>query len=142
MDLKNYYEDKQFTIPAAFTALNGAFETYLLTASVSLEGEEGKANLLRVLEVLRSNGAQPVVTTVDGESVKFSVEQSWVYGERGANIQVSARSPKADAVADIEKLFENVKTVDGSKDLFVSVEFVGTIGNLVAAEKDETSSAS
>lgn len=138
----DYAKDKQYTIPAAFTAMNGAFETYVLTAGVSLEGEEGQADLLRVLEVLRSNGAQPVVTTVEGNTVKFSIEQSWAYGYRGADrrAQVSARAPKADACADIEAIFGEVKAVDGETKLFDSVEFVGTMGNLVAAE-DETSSS-
>ena len=136
----DYAKDKQYTIPAAFTAMNGAFETYVLTAGVSLEGEAGKANLLRVLEVLRSNGAQPVITTVEGKTVKFSIEQSWAYGRRGANIQVSARAPKADACADIEAIFGDIKAVDGVTKLFTSVEFVGAMGNLVKVE-DETSSS-
>lgn len=136
----DYAKDKQYIIPAAFTALNGAFETYVLTAGVSLEGEEGQADLLRVLEVLRSNGAQPVVTTVEGNTVKFSIEQSWAYGFRGAPKQVSDRDPVADACADIEAIFGEVKAVDGKTKLFDSVEFVGTMGNLVKA-KDETSSS-
>ena len=136
----DYAKDKLYTITAAFTAMNGAFETYVLTAGVSLEGEEGQADLLRVLEVLRSNGAQPVVTTVEGKTVKFSIEQSWAYGKRGGNVQVSARAPKADACADIEAIFGDVKAVDGTTKLFDSVEFVGTMGNLVKAE-DETSSS-
>jgi len=137
----DYAKDKQYIIPAAFTAMNGAFETYKLTAGVSLEGEEGQADLLRVLEVLRSSGAQPVVTTVEGNTVKFSIEQSWAYGRRGANIQVSERTPKADACADIEDIFGEVKAVDGETKLFDSVEFVGAMGNLVAAESDESSSS-
>ena len=32
----NYAEDKQYTIPAAFTAMNGAAQTFELTASVDL----------------------------------------------------------------------------------------------------------
>lgn len=139
--MTNYAEDKLYTIPAAFTALNGAIETYKLTAGVSLEGEEGQADLLRVLEVLRSSGAQPVITTVEGNTVKFSIEQSWAYGRRGGNVQVSERTPKADACADIEDMFGEIKACDGETKLFDSVEFVGTMGNLVAAEADETSSS-
>ena len=52
----DYAKDKLYTIPAAFTAMNGAFETYVLTAGVSLEGEEGQADLLRVLEQYKKAG--------------------------------------------------------------------------------------
>ena len=128
------------TVPSAFTAMNGAFETYLFTAGVELEGEEAKEDLRKVLDVLRSNGAQPVVTTVEGKTVKFSIEQSWAYGRRGAGIQVSERAPKADACADIEAIFGDVKAADGETKLFDSVEFIGTIGNLVAEESDSSSS--
>lgn len=151
----DYAKDKQYTIPAAFTALNGCAETYKLTAGVDLvvepeydeDGEmtnadavkEAQANLLRVLEVLRSNGAQPIITKVDGKEVEFTVEQSWVWGLRGGNVQVSARKPKADAELDIEEIFGEIKAVDGETKLFGSVEFVAAVGNLVKAEDDEES---
>lgn len=126
----NYTKDKLFTIPAAFTALNGAAQTFKLTAAVALEGEEGQADLLRVLEVLRSAGAQPIITEVAGDVVTFTVEQVHVYGEAG-DVQVSTKDLAGEAKTRIEKLFANVKTVAGDKDLFKSVEVVSTIGALV-----------
>ena len=151
----DYAKDKQYTIPAAFTALNGAAETYKLTAGVDLAVEpeydengemtnadavkEAQANLLRVLEVLRSNGAQPIITKVEGKDVEFTVEQSWVWGLRGGNVQVSARAPKADAETDIEEIFGEIKAVDGETKLFGSVAFVAAMGNLVKEEDDEES---
>lgn len=139
--MTNYAEDKRYTIPTAFTALEGAAETYKLTAGVTLEGDDAQADLLRVLEVLRSNGAQPIITKVEGNTVTFTIEQNWAYGRRGGNIQVSARTPKADACADIEDIFGEVKACDGETKLFDSVEFVGVVGNLVAAETDGSSSS-
>ena len=148
----DYAKDKQYTIPAAFTALNGSAQTFTLTASVALvadadasdeEKATAQANLLRVLEVLRSNGAQPIITKVDGTEVTFTLEQSWVYGLRApAQPQVSARKLEEEAIADIEKLFKNVKDVDGEKDLFASVTVDSTIGALEEDKAESESSAS
>lgn len=134
----DYAEDKRFEIPAAFTALNGAAQTFELEAGVSLEGEEGQRDLLRVLEVLRSNGAQPIITKVEGAKVTFTVEQTWVYGVRG-NMQVSARkggenefaSLEEGAKHDIEKIFGEIKAVDGKTKLFKDAKVVATMGALV-----------
>lgn len=127
----NYANDKLFTIPAAFTALNGAAQTFKLTAAVTLAGEEGQADLLRVLEVLRSAGAQPIITEVADKTVTFTVEQVHAYGEAG-DVQVSSKDLVGEAKTRIEKLFKNVKTVaDDTTDLFESVEVVSTIGALV-----------
>lgn len=158
----DYAEDKRFEIPAAFTALNGAAQTFELVANVALaytaaddseaeliKAEVAQRNLLRVLEVLRSNGAQPIVTSVAGDKVTFTVEQTWVYGVRG-DMQVSARkdgkdefaSLEAGAKADIAAIFGNVKTVEydaekkvfkSSKtvNLFKSADVKSTIGALV-----------
>ena len=148
----DYAKDKQYTIPAAFTALNGSAQTFTLTASVALvadadasdeEKATAQANLLRVLEVLRSNGAQPIITKVDGTEVTFTLEQSWVYGLRApAQPQVSARKLEEEAIADIETLFKNVKDVDGEKDLFASVTVDSTIGALEEDKAESESSAS
>lgn len=128
----NYAEDKQYTIPAAFTAMNGAAQTFELTAGVTLAGEAGQADLLRVLEILRSNGAQPIITKVAGTKVTFTVEQAWCYGRRGANIQVSERDLDDEALDDIEAIFGDAKAVDGATKLFASVTLVDTIGALEA----------
>ena len=148
----DYAKDKQYTIPAAFTALNGSAQTFTLTAGVSLvadadasdeEKAEAQANLLRVLEVLRSNGAQPIITKVEGSDVTFTVEQSWVYGKRAPEqVQVSARALEADAIADIEAIFGDVKAVDGETKLFASVTVDSTIGALEEDKADSESSAS
>ena len=148
----DYAKDKQYIIPAAFTALNGSAQTFTLAASVELTADEdasdevkatAQANLLRVLEVLRSNGAQPIITKVEGNEVTFTLEQSWVYGLRApAQPQVSARKLEAEAIADIETLFKNVKDVDGEKDLFASVTVDSTIGALEEEKADAESSNS
>lgn len=149
----DYAKDKQYTIPAAFTALNGSAQTFTLTAGVSLvadedakdeEKAEAQANLLRVLEVLRSNGAQPVITKVEGSDVTFTVEQSWVYGQRAPKqVQVSARELEKDAIADIEAIFGDVKAVDGKTKLFSAVTVDSTIGALEEdkAEADSSSAS-
>lgn len=126
----DYASDKLFTIPAAFTALNGAAQTFTLTAGVTLEGDEGQRNLLRVLEILRSNGAQPIITKVAGTKVTFTLEQTWVYGSRG-HMQVSAKSLEDEAIADITAIFGEAKAVDGTTKLFSSVTVDSTIGALV-----------
>lgn len=126
----DYANDKTFEIPAAFTAMNGAAQTFELEAGVSLEGEAGQRDLLRVLEVLRSNGAQPIITKVEGAKVTFTVEQTWVYGKRG-HMQVSARDLIADAKADVEEIFGETKAVDGKTKLFKAVEVISTMGALV-----------
>ena len=148
----DYAKDKLYTIPSAFTALNGSAQTFTLTAGVTLvadadasdeEKATAQANLLRVLEVLRSNGAQPIITKVEGNEVTFTLEQSWVYGLRApAQPQVSARKLEAEAIADIETLFKNVKDVDGEKDLFASVTVDSTIGALEEEKADAESSNS
>jgi len=155
----DYAKDKQYIIPAAFTALNGSAQTFTLTAGVELVVEpeydeageitnaeavaEAQANLLRVLEVLRSNGAQPIITKVEGTDVTFTVEQSWVYGKRAPEqVQVSARKLEEDAIADIEAIFGEVKAVDGETKLFGSVTVDSTIGALEEDKAESESSAS
>lgn len=127
----DYAEDKRFEIPAAFTALNGAAQSFELEAGVTLEGEEGQRDLLRVLEILRSNGAQPIITKVEGAKVTFTVEQTWVYGRRAGDVQVSERDLVADAKADVAAIFGEAKAVDGKTKLFKAVEVVATMGALV-----------
>ena len=158
--LFNEYYTKKFDLPGRFTALNGAIQYFELTASVALDEDTAvsQANYLRVLEVLRSRGAQPIITHVDGTKVGFTLEQTWVYGKRGA-LQVSDHyeDGKADeekklagltagAVADIKAAFgigdglypvKALKEVDGEivdddKDLFAFVEVKTTAGSLNA----------
>ena len=152
--LFNEYYTKKFDLPGRFTALNGAIQYFELTASVALDENTAvsQANYLRVLEVLRSRGAQPIITHVDDTKVGFTLEQTWVYGARGA-LQVSEHYEEgkadeekklakltADAVADIKAAFENVKAlkevdgeiVDDDKALFASVEVKTTAGSLNA----------
>lgn len=144
--LFNEYYTKKFGLPGRFTAMNGAIQYFELTASVSFEAPapadpekptvaEAKAiaaaqgNYLRVLEVLRSRGAQPVITYVDDKKLGFTLEQTWVYGERGP-MQVSAHFGEKDgdersglvedayvglkdgAEADIRAAFAGVKALE------------------------------
>ena len=104
--LFNQYYTKKFDLPGRFTALNGAIQYFKLTSKVALTAAEpedadnptvkeakaiaaAQGNYLRILEVLRSNGAQPIITSVDDKTLEFTLEQTWVYGERGPK-QVSA----------------------------------------------------
>ena len=153
-ELFNEYYTKKFDLPGRFTAMNGAIQYFELTASVALDEntKASQANYLRVLEVLRSRGAQPIITHVDGKKLGFTLEQTWVYGERGP-MQVSAHYEDgeateekklagltAGAVADIEDAFAGVKAlkeedgkiVDADEALFASVEVKTTIGSLNA----------
>ena len=114
-DLENKL-GKTYTIPAKFTALNGTIQYYKLTAGVDLVAEgdgatAAQANLLRVLEVLRTYGGQPVITKAEGKVVEFTLEQANVYGK------------DAEAAATkIEEIFGEAKAVDGATKLFASVE--------------------
>lgn len=152
--MRNYDKDKLFTIPSAFTALNGCVQNITLEAGVDLvvepeyddDGEmtnadavkEAQDNLLRVLEILRSNGAQPIITKVEGKTVSFTLEQAHVYGVRG-NMQVSARkggenefaSLEEGAKHDIETIFGKAKAVDGKTKLFGKATVEDAIGSLV-----------
>lgn len=160
--MTEYAKDKRFEIPSAFTALNGAAQTFEVVANVALaykpaddsdaeliKAEVAQRNLLRVLEVLRSNGAQPIITSVVGDKVTFTVEQTWVHGVRG-DMQVSARkggenefaSLEAGAEHDIKVIFGKAKAVeyDAEKkvfkssetvNLFKSAKVLSTIGSLV-----------
>ena len=105
--------------------MNGCAQSIELEAAVALDTvaadeseaellkeKVAQANLLRVLEVLRSAGAQPIITKVDGAKVTFVVEQAHVYGEAG-DVQVSSKKDLlGEAKTRIEKLFANVKTVE------------------------------
>ena len=153
-ELFNEYYTKKFDLPGRFTAMNGAIQYFELTASVALDEDTkaSQANYLRVLEVLRSRGAQPIITHVDGTKLGFTLEQTWVYGERGP-MQVSAHYEDgeateekklagltAGAIADIEDAFAGVKAlkeedgkiVDADEALFASVEVKTTVGSLNA----------
>lgn len=149
--MTNYANDKLFTIPSAFTALNGCVQNITLEAGVDLvvepeyddNGEmtnadavkEAQDNLLRVLEILRSNGAQPIITKVEGKTVSFTLEQAHVYGKRdhaiAHKIQVSERSHISDAEEDIKTIFGEAKAVNGTTKLFVKVTVEDAIGSLV-----------
>lgn len=162
--LFNQYYTKKFDLPGRFTAMNGAIQYFELTAKVALTADapadpenptveeakaiaEAQANYLRVLEVLRSRGAQPIITHVDDKKLGFTLEQTWVYGSRDeAHMQVSSKDLKPEAVADITSAFDGVKALvakgdkieeiyvedkegEGSE-LFDSVEVKTTIGSL------------
>ena len=126
----DYGFGKTYTLPGKFTALNGCVQYYTLVfANVALTSDKvitdesseadklevatAQANLLRALEVLRSYGAQPVITAVEGKTLKFTLEQANVYGD-AAKKQPSAKDLLADAKAQIEALFAGVLAVDGA----------------------------
>lgn len=129
--LQEYYT-KNFELPGRFTALNGAIQYFTLTATGvdfevapladgatekekkehALKEQAARANYLRVLEVLRSQGAQPIITSVKGPKVHFTLEQTWVYGNHEIK-QVSehyAAGLKDEAEKKIESLFEKIKS--------------------------------
>lgn len=110
----DYGFGKTYTLPGKFTALNGCVQYYTVVfTNVSLtEGEDAQANYLRALEVLRSYGAQPIITSVEDKTLRFTLEQANVYGD-AAKKQPSAKDLLADAKAQIEALFAGVLAVDG-----------------------------
>ncbi len=124
----NYGFGKTYTLPNKFTALNGCAQYYTVVftnviidktqSSLDTDAKkaEAEANLLRVLEVLRTYGGQPIITTVDNKTLKFTLEQANVYGDASKK-QPSAKDLLADAKAQIEALFANLKAVDGSTSL-------------------------
>lgn len=174
----DYGFGKTYTIPSKFTALNGCVQYYTLTANVELateyskkEIEENKneeavkaaqaqANLLRVLETLRTYGGQPVITRVEaGEKgkVHFTLEQANVYGNGGLHDvihgkqQVSVKTHlKEDgsydeneteglinvAKAKIKELFANVKAVKLAQDAEGHIYEVEPDTNLVDVASD------
>lgn len=134
MDIKEYYGipanpdevkrgAKSFDLPGKFTALNGTVQYYTVVFTNVVVDEtkgaddaaklENRANFLRALETLRTIGGQPIVTKVDNKTIKFTLEQANVYGDR-TKVQPSAKDYLADAKADIEALFANLKAVDGT----------------------------
>lgn len=146
---------KTFTIPAKFTALNGCIQYYKLTANVDLTAAEvteestvaekmafavAQANLMRVLEVLRTYGGQPVITRIGGAKgdepkvVEFTLEQANVYGRQG-QMQVSEKDMVAEAIERIKGLFANVKAVKG-EEKGESFELVASEDALVAEDAE------
>lgn len=124
----DYGFGKTYTLPNKFTALNGCAQYYTVVftnviidkTQSSLETDakkaEAEANLLRVLEVLRTYGGQPIITTVDNNTLKFTLEQANVYGDASKK-QPSAKNLLVDAQTQIEALFANLKAVNGSTSL-------------------------
>lgn len=121
----DYGFGKTYTLPNKFTALNGCVQYYTVVftyvvvdetqSSLSTDADKAaaRANFLRALEVLRTYGGQPIITSVDNKTIKFTLEQANVYGD-ASKVQPSAKDLLADAKAKIEALFANLKAVDGS----------------------------
>lgn len=122
----DYGFGKTYTLPNKFTALNGCAQYYTVVFtnviidktqfSLDTDAKKAEANLLRVLEVLRTYGGQPIITTVDNKTLKFTLEQANVYGDASKK-QPSAKDLLTDAEDQIEALFANLKAVDGSTSL-------------------------
>lgn len=123
----DYGFGKTYTLPGKFTALNGCIQYYKLTAGVNLVAAEpvdaknptaaeikamaeAQANYLRVLEILRTYGGQPVITKAEGKVVEFTLEQANVYGKAG-QMQPSEKDLINEAKAKIAELFGEVKAV-------------------------------
>lgn len=121
----DYGFGKTYTLPNKFTALNGCVQYYTVVftnvvvdetqSSLSTDADKAtaRANFLRALEVLRTYGGQPIITSVDNKTIKFTLEQANVYGD-ASKVQPSAKDLLNDAKAKIEALFANLKAVDGS----------------------------
>lgn len=130
----DYGFGKTYTLPNKFTALNGCAQYYTVvftnviidktqsSLDTNAKKAEAEANLLRVLEVLRTYGGQPIITTVDNKTLKFTLEQANVYGDASKK-QPSAKDLLANAIAQIEALFANLKAVDG----FTSLACTATV---------------
>ena len=133
----DYGFGKTYTLPNKFTALNGCAQYYTVvfndviidkthpSLTTDAKRAEAEANLLRVLEVLRTYGGQPIITTVDKNTLKFTLEQANVYGNASKK-QPSAKDLLEDAQTQIKALFANLTAVDGSTtlDCTVTVETV------------------
>ena len=121
----DYGFGKTYTLPNKFTALNGCVQYYTVvftnvvvdktqsTLDTDAKKAKAEANLLRALEVLRTYGGQPIITVVNNKTIKFTLEQANVYGD-ASKTQPSAKKLLTDAKDQIEALFANLKTVDGS----------------------------
>lgn len=121
----DYGFGKTYTLPNKFTALNGCVQYYTVVFTnvvvdktqsaldTDAKKAEAEANLLRALEVLRTYGGQPIITVVDNNTIKFTLEQANVYGDT-SKTQPSAKNLLNDAKVQIEALFANLKAVDGS----------------------------
>lgn len=124
----DYGFGKTYTLPNKFTALNGCAQYYTViftdviidkthsSLDTDAKKAEAEANLLRVLEVLRTYGGQPIITTVDNKTLKFTLEQANVYGNASKK-QPSAKDLLAEAGTQIVALFANLKAVNGSTSL-------------------------
>ena len=156
--LFNEYYTKRFDLPGRFTAMNGAIQYFELTATVALDEDTkvSQANYLRILEVMRSRGAQPVITSVEGTKLSFTLEQTWVYGksiaehstgqvsdhyENGkADEESKYNGLEAETKAVFDTMFTGVKAlkeedgeiVDSDEALYDSVEIKVTAGSLNA----------
>lgn len=157
-EIFNEYYTKNYELPGRFTAINGAIQYFKLTANGvefevaplaedatdeekkehALKEQAARANYLRVLEVLRSRGPQPIITSVEGSDLHFTVEQTWAWGLR-KDMQVSAKNLKDEAEADIKNSFADIKSfkVNDAKtavvegDVFdIDVEVKVTAGSL------------
>lgn len=120
----DYGFGKTYTLPNKFTALNGCVQYYTVVFTnvvvdktqsaldTDAKKAEAEANLLRALEVLRTYGGQPIITVVNNNTIKFTLEQANVYGD-ASKTQPSAKNLLTDAEAQIKALFANLKAVDG-----------------------------
>lgn len=140
-ELFNEYYTKNYDLPGRFTAMNGAIQYYTLKANGvefvvaplaedatdeekkehALKVQAARANYLRVLEVLRSQGAQPIITSVADDTLSFTLEQTWVYGDNSKKQVSEHYAPsftqedaytglKEEAETKIESLFEHIKS--------------------------------
>lgn len=127
----DYGFGKTYSLPGKFTALNGTIQYYKVTASVDLvvadeatasvkEKAEAQANYLRVLEILRTYGGQPVITKAEGKVIEFTLEQANVYGKGGLHAEIHglnqvsakvARGLTSEAVEKITEMFKGIKPV-------------------------------
>ena len=161
--LFNEYYTKRFDLPGRFTAMNGAIQYFKLTVpgvvfdykaaddskEEALKAAVSQANYLRALEVLRTRGPQPIITSVEGGEIRFTVEQTWAFGDSDkkqvsehykdgeATEEKKLAGLKEDAEKDIEALFANIKWFDAdleeaTKEATVEAEVVVTAGSLNA----------
>lgn len=126
----DYGFGKTYTLPGKFTALNGCVQYYTVeftnvvvdendsSANTEKLKAAARANFLRALEVLRTYGGQPIITSVSGKTIKFTLEQANVYGD-ASKVQPSAKDLIEDAKAKIKALFTDLKAVDGVTDFAV-----------------------
>jgi hypothetical protein len=133
----DYGFGKTYRLPAGYENNNGCTQYYEvefknvdLVAAAPVDPKnpteeeiaahkEAQANLLRALEVLRTYGGQPIITKVEGKTIKFTLEQANVYGlglKDGGKEQVSAKWDEGKVNSFADEAVEKIRSALAEQD--------------------------